>query len=161
MLFGTLGASFLGNMLAGKGIVKTTYGSKGKEIVRAGYGSNGFLIPHHPMTKIEIKRHYQNNSRINGAYSRDNLPSKIKDGTYKINLDEYADAGTHWITLYVLNNDVIYLDSFGVDNIPREIRCFIGNKNIQTNIFRIQPYDSVMCGYSCIGFMNYILAGKT
>ena len=161
MFFGTLGTSFLGNMLAGKGIVKTAYGSKGKKIVRARYGSNGFLIPHHPMTKIEIKRHYQNNSRTNGAYSRDNLPRKIKDGTYKINLDEYADTDTHWITLYVLNNDVIYFDSFGVDNIPREIRCFISNKNIQTNIFRIQPYDSVMWGYFCIGFINYILAGKT
>ena len=63
--------------------------------------------------------------------------------------------------MYVQNNDVTYLDSFGVENIPKEIRTFIGNKNIKTNIFRIQAYDSIMCGYFCIGFIDFMLAGKT
>ena len=39
MLLGTLGASLLGNVLAGKRITRVSYGSKGKGIARAGYGS--------------------------------------------------------------------------------------------------------------------------
>ena len=58
------------------------------------------------------------------------------------------------------NNNVIYFDSFGVEHIPTEIRKFINNKNIITNIFRIQAYDSIMCGYFCIGFIDFMLAGK-
>ena len=61
---------------------------------------------------------YQNEPRFNGFYSRDNLP-KIKDGAYVINLDEYSDIGTHWVALYVQNNNVIYFDSFGVEHIPK------------------------------------------
>ena len=72
---------------------------------------------------------------MNGVYSRDNLPNKIKDEAYVINLDEYYDIGTHWVALYVQNNDVTYFDSFGVEHIPKEIKAFIGNKNIKTNIF--------------------------
>ena len=69
---------------------------------------------------------YENESRFNGVYSRDNL-SKIKDGAYVINLDEYSDIGTHWIALYVKNNDITYFDSFGVEHIPKEIKAFIKN----------------------------------
>ena len=61
----------------------------------------------------------------------------------------------------VRNNDVTYFDSFGVEHIPKEIKTFISIKNIKTNIFRIQAYDSIMCGYLCIGFINFMLAGKT
>ena len=63
--------------------------------------------------------------------------------------------------MYVLNNDVTCFDSFGVEHIPKEIKTFISNKNIKTSIFRIQEYDSIMCGYFCIGFINFMLAGKT
>ena len=59
------------------------------------------------------------------------------------------------------NNSVIYFDSFGVEHIPKEIKAFLNNKNIITNIFRIQAYDSIMCGYFCIGFIDFMLAGKT
>ena len=62
---------------------------------------------------------------------------KIKDGAYIINLDEYSDIGTHWIALYVKNNNVTYFDSFGVVHIPKEIKTFIDDKNIKTNIFRL------------------------
>ena len=95
---------------------------------------------------------------MNGVYSRDNLTA-IKDGAYVITLDEYSDIGTHWVALYVVNN-VTHLDSFGVEHIPKEIKAFINNKNI-TNIFRIQTCDSIMCGYFCIGFIDFMLAGKT
>ena len=59
------------------------------------------------------------------------------------------------------NNNVTCLVSFGVEQIPKEIKTFINNKNIKTNIFRIQAYDSIMCGYFCIGFIDFMLAGKT
>ena len=86
-----------------------------------------------------------------------------------INLDEYSDIATHWVSLWVNNNNVTYFDSFGVEYIPKEIKTFINrplssalhNKNIKTNIFRIQVYDSIMCGYFCIGFIDFMLAGKT
>ena len=84
---------------------------------------------------MEIQKYYKNEPRFNGAYSRNNL-SKIKDGEYVINLDEYPDIGSHWVALYVQNNNsVIYFDSFGVEHIPKEIKAFINNKNIKTNIF--------------------------
>ena len=108
-------------------------------------------MPPHSLINFEIQKYYQNKPRFNGVYSRDNLPecnsTEIKDGAYIINLDEYSDIGTHWVTFYVQNNDVTYFNSFGVEHIPKEIRTFIGNKNIKTNIFRIQTYGSVICGY--------------
>ena len=58
------------------------------------------------------------------------------------------------------NNNVTYFDSFGVEHILKEIKTFVGNKNIKTSIFRIQAYDSVMCGYFCIGFIDFLLKGK-
>ena len=66
---------------------------------------------------------------------------KIKDGAYTINLDEYSDIGTHWVALHVNNNYVTYFDSFGVEHIPKEIKTFVKNKNIKTNISRRQAYD--------------------
>ena len=114
----------------------------------------------HSLTNFEIQKYYQNELRFNGVYSRDNLP-KIKDGAYIINLDEYSDIGTHWVALYIQNNDVTYFDSSGVEHIPKEIKTFVGNKCIKTNAFRKQPYDSIMCQYFCIGFIDLMLAGKT
>ena len=105
-------------------------------------------------------KYYENESRFNGVYSRDNL-SKIKDGTYIINQDEYSDIGTHWVALWVNNNNVTYFDSFGVEHIPNEITKFIENRNIKANIFRIKGYDSIMCRYFCIGFINSMFKGKS
>ena len=70
-------------------------------------------------------KYYGKESRFNGVYSRDNLPTKIKDGAYVINLDEYFDIGTHWIALQVKNIGIPYFDSFGVEHIPKEIKAFI------------------------------------
>ena len=89
-------------------------------------------------------KYYENESRFNGVYSRDNLPNKIKDGTCVINLDEYSHIGTHWIALYVKNNVVTYFDSLGVEHILKEIKTFVKNRNIETSILRIQAYDSIM-----------------
>ena len=69
------------------------------------------------------------------------------------------------------NNNVTYFDFFGVAHIPKEIKPFINrrslnssasqNKNIKTNIFRVQAYNSIMCGYFCIGFIDFMFKGKT
>ena len=63
--------------------------------------------------------------------------------------------------MYVKNNNVTYYDSFGGKEIPKEIKTFINSKNIKTNIFRIQAYDSIICGYFCIWFIDFIFKGKT
>ena len=102
-------------------------------------------MPPHPLTNFEIQKYYQNESKFNGVFSRDNLPNKKKDGAYVINIDEYSDIGTHWIALWV-NNNVTYFDSFGVEHVSKEIKEFINNRKIITNVFRIQAYDSIMCG---------------
>ena len=69
--------------------------------------------PRHPLTNFEIQKYYQNEPRVNGVYSRDNL-TEIKDWVNVINLDEYSDIGIHWVALHFHNEDVTYFDSFGV-----------------------------------------------
>ena len=127
-------------------------------------------LPAHPLTNFEIQEYYQNKPRFNGVFSRDNLPNTIKNGAYVINLDEYHDIGTHWIALYVNNKIVTYFDSFGVEHIPKEIMKSIvltsfglgsRRKKIITNIYRIQAYDSIMCGYFYMGFNNFMFNGKS
>ena len=121
----------------------------------------GFLMPPHPLTNFEIQRYYQNEPRFNGVFSRNNLPKKIKDGAYVINLDEYADVGTHWIALFCNRSEIVYFDSFGVEHVPEEIKDFIRNENIKANIFRVQANNSIMCSYFYIKFIDYMFAGKT
>ena len=77
------------------------------------------------------------------------MPKTIKNDVYVRNLDEYA--GTHWIALYVKNNEVVYFDGFGVEHV-------IGHKSIKTNI---QADNSIICGHFCIGFINSMFAGKS
>ena len=128
-------------------------------------------LPFHPLTNIEISEYYKNEPIFNGVYSRNNLPNKIKKGAFNLNLNEYKNTGTHWVFLFVKTNEVIYFDSFGIEHIPKEINKFTrskelgsavgSNKKIKANIFRIQAQDSIMCGYFCIEFINYMLKGKT
>ena len=90
---------------------------------------------------------------------------KIKKGAYVINLDEYENTGTHWVSLFVKPKHAVYFDSFGVEDIPKFIRSKeLGHavrNGIKSNIFRIQAHDSIMCGYFCIEFINYMLKSKT
>ena len=78
-------------------------------------------MPPHPLTNFEIQKYYQNEPRFNGAYSRDNLP-KIKDGAYIINLHEYPDIRTQWVSLWFDKNNVTYFDYFGVEHIPKKLK---------------------------------------
>ena len=93
-------------------------------------------MPFHPLVNFEILKYYQNELKFNSVYSRNNLP-KIKDATYVISIDEFKSIGTDWIALYVNRHNATCFDSFGVEHIPKEIKKFIGNKNIITNINRI------------------------
>ena len=83
----------------------------------------------HPLINFELEKYYENEPRFDRVFSRNNLPKKIKDGTYVINLDEYADVGTHWIALFCNRNEIVYFDSFGVEHVPEEIKECVLNKN--------------------------------
>ena len=100
----------------------------------------------HPLNNFEIQKYYQNMPRFNGVYSIDNPPERssteIKDEVYVTILDDYSDIETHWVALYVQNNNLTYFNSFGVEHIQKYIKTFINSKNIRKNIFRIQVYDS-------------------
>ena len=93
----------------------------------------------------------------------------ILEITYKKNKGWGMCSKSSWVLLYwnsldclcIQNNDVTYFNSFEVEHILKEIRTFIGNKNIKTNIFGIQAYDSIMCGYFWTGFIDFMLTGKT
>ena len=162
MLLGNLGASFLGDLLtknlSGKGTVRA-----GEGFLRTGEGiKEKALMPAHPLRNFEIQEYCKNEPRFNGVYSRDNLPKTRKNETACIvNLDNYKNTGIHWIALYVKDNEITYLDYFGVEHVPKEIKELIGHKNIKRNLFRIQADNSIMCGYFCIGFIDFMLAGKS
>ena len=149
-------------MTAGEGIVRAGEGSVASRAKGKGAKKNKLnsLLPFHPLTNIEISEYYINEQRFNGIYSRNNLPKTIKKGAYVINLDEYENTGTHWIALFVKPKYRVYFDSFGIEHIPKEINKFIRN-DIKSTIFRLQAYNSIMCGYYCTEFINYMLKGKT
>ena len=114
-----------------------------------------FILPH-LLTNFEIQKYHQNDPRFNGFYSRNNLP-KIKDGAYVMNLDEFNSIATHWTALYVNGNNLTYFSSFEVEYILKQIKKFTGDKNIITNIYRIQAYNSIMCGLDLLIFLCFFL----
>ena len=109
----------------------------------------------HPLTNFEIQKNYQNEPKLNVVYLRNKL-HKIQIKAYILNLDEYKSIGTHWIALYVNDDNLTYFGSFAVEHIPKEIKKVIENKVFTTNIFRIKAQDSKMCEYFCIGFIDFI-----
>ena len=78
------------------------------------------MLPH-SLTNFEIQQYCKNEPRFNDGFSINNLPEIIKDGAYVINLDEYADVGTHWIALFCVKNETVYFDSFSVEHVPKKI----------------------------------------
>ena len=93
------------------------------------------------------------------AFIKGNIYLK-KDGAYIINFDQCESVGSHWIALYENAENVNHFDRFVVEHIPKGIKKFIENKNITTIIYKLQAYGSVMCGYICIGLIDFILKGK-
>ena len=95
-----------------------------------------------------------------------NLYLFTKDVAYVKNLDKYKSIGTHWIDLYLNGGNVKHLamqDTLITLELmtPKEIKKFISNKNITTNIFGIQAHNLIMCEYFCIGFIGFMLQGKS
>ena len=91
---------------------------------------SGFLMLLHSLTNFEIQKYCKKKPKFYGVYSRSNLPN-IKNGTYVINLQEYKSTGAHWIAFDVNGDNLAYFDSFGVEDVPKEIKKFIDNKNIK------------------------------
>ena len=110
--------------------------------------------------------YFKNIKGFNGVFSRNNLP-KLKNGAYVINLDHSEKTGAHWIVIFMKSNEffefpeVMYFDSFGVEYISKEIMKRIKDKNIKSNIFRIQGNNSRTCSYFCILFIEYMLNNNT
>ena len=119
-----------------------------------------FLIPSHPLANFEIQKYHENESRFNGVYSRNNLPKKNKGWGIRDKPWWITDVGTYWIALFCNRNEIVYFDIFGVEPVPEEIKEFVGNENIIANIFWVQANNSVLCGNFCIGFINFMFAGK-
>ena len=86
---------------------------------------------------------------------------KIEDGAYVINLDNKNSKGKHWVSLFIHKNVAIYFPSFGIDDISQEVLKKISDKSITHNMFRIQDNESIMCGFYCIPFIEYMLPGNT
>ena len=80
---------------------------------------------------------------------------------YIINLDDESCKGTHFVALFIDRNFAGYFDSFGIEYIPQEILNKIKDKSIIHNIFRMQNNESIVCGFYCVAFIEYMLAGKT
>ena len=97
------------------------------------------MLPH-PLTNLVMRI----NQDLLEFFQEIICPKKMKDGAYVINLDEYADVGTHRIALFCNRSEIVYFDRFGVEHVPEEIKEFIGNKDIKANIFRVQANNSVM-----------------
>ena len=117
------------------------------------------MLPH-PLTNFEIQKYYPNEPTFNGVYFRNNLPKKIKDLAYVINLDDYADVDTHQVSLCRSGNKTVYYNSLGAEHVPDEIKDFVVYKIIKPDIFRVQATNSVMCEYFYIGFIDFMTAGK-
>ena len=111
------------------------------------------------LKKIEITNYFNYEPRFNGVFPKNNLP-RIKDGAYVINLDDKKSKGTDWVSLFIDRNTAVYFDSFGNEYIPQEALNKIRDKSITQNIFRIQDDESIMYGFFCIAFIEYMLAGK-
>ena len=118
----------------------------------------GFLMLPHPLTKFEIKRCYQNEPRFIGVSSRNNLPEKIKDRAYIINLDEYAEQ-VH-IGLLFVREMKLFISIVLVFNMFLQKLKNLSEIKTKANIFRVQVNNSIMCRYFCIGLIGFMLVDK-
>ena len=119
MLLVSLGTSFLGNILADKGIMWI-----GEDLIKTWQDFQCHLI-------LWLISKYKSIIRINLN------PNTIEDGTYIVNLDDYKSIRTHWFALYVNGDSMIYFDRYSTERIPEEIKRYICRKNMK-NIFRMQ-----------------------
>ena len=141
-------------------IFSVVKGISGREVSRAGrgYTDKNLLVPLHPLSNIEINQYFNYDSKFNGVFSRNNLP-RIKYVPYVINLDDKNSKETHSDSLFIDRNTAVYFDSFRIEYIPQKVLNKIKDKSITHSIFRIHDNDSFTCGFCCIVFVEYLLAG--
>ena len=137
-------------------VVKSISG-RGVKRAERGYMDKRFLVPLYHLNNIEITNYFNYEPRFNGIFSKTNLPRIA----YVINLDDNKSKGTHWVSLFVVRNTAVYFDSFEIKYIPLDVLNKIRDNSITHNIFRIQVIESIMCGFYCIAFTEYMLTGKT
>ena len=77
-----------------------------------------------------------------------------------VNLNDKKTKRTHWDSLFTDRNTAVYFDSFGIEYIPKELLNKEKDKSTAQNIFKAQDKDSIMCGFYCIAFIEYMLAWK-
>ena len=135
-------------------------GISGREVrsARRAYINKTFFNLLNPLNNIEITNYFNDKPIFNGVFSRNNLP-RIKNGRYVINLDDKNSNAAHWVSLFD-RNTAVYFDSFGIEYIPQEVFNIIKDKLITLNKFRIPDKKSIMSGFYCIAFIEYMLAGK-
>ena len=130
------------------------FGNHGQGLFRARQGiKKKSLAPFHPLTNFEIIDYFKGVKGLMVYFQ--------EKGAYVINLDHSKNTGTHWVVIFVKEDEVIYFDSFVVEYIPKEIMERIKSKNIKTSIFRIQDNNSIICCYFCILFIEFLLNSKT
>ena len=117
------------------------------------------LVLLHPLNNKKITNFFNYEPIFNGVFARNNLP-RIKDWAYLINLDDKKCKGTHWVSLFIDRNTVVYFAYFQIEHIPQEVFSKIRDKSITRNIFRIQDNEAITCGFYCITFIEYILTGR-
>ena len=117
-------------------------------------------MPPHPLTNFDIQKYYENEPRFNGVYSRYNLPRRNKGWGIR-NKPWWICRCGHTLDCFICNrSEIVYFDNFDFEHVPEEIKEFAWNKNIIAHIFWVQANNSVMCGYFCTGFIDFMLAGK-
>ena len=116
------------------------------------------LVPLHPTNSIEITNF--NKSLGLMAFSQE-TKTIDQDGGYVINFNDKNSKGTQWVSLFISQKKDVSFDSFGIEYIPQEVLNKIKDKSITHNIFRILDNESVMGGFYCITFIEYMLPGKT
>ena len=79
-------------------------------------------MPPHTLTNFEIQKYYENDGVYLMVFILETIQNKERNGANVINLDEYADVGTHWIVLFCNRSEIVYFDSFGVQHVPEDVK---------------------------------------
>ena len=113
------------------------------------------------LSKAQISKIIQSGGFLGSLLSKLAVPLMEVAIPLLLSLD-WIDIGLdrYWIALFCNRNEIVFFESSGVQHVPREIKEFIGTTNIKANICQVEANDSVMCGYFCIGFIEFMLAGK-
>ena len=102
-----------------------------------------FLMQCSFLPNFEIQKYYQNQPKFSVVFSRSNL-RKIKNGSYIISFDAQESVGTHWGALYANAENLTYFDSFGAENISKEIIYSLAQNSIMCGQFFVELNDFII-----------------